>query len=62
MDPVALNLMQQYLPSSNRPEAASTRAVPIKSITQDQFTMRVDHKINDRQNLSIYYYFTDDKI
>jgi hypothetical protein len=26
---------------------------------QDQFTVRIDHKINDRQNFTAYYYFND---
>jgi hypothetical protein len=35
--------------------------VPTAADTQDQFTVRVDHRINDHQNFSIYYYYTDDK-
>ena len=27
---------------------------------QDQFTFRIDHHINDHQNFSFYYYYTDD--
>ena len=57
MDPVALNLLQ-YLPASNLPNS-QYQGVPTEADNQDQFTFRVDHKINDRQNLSIYYYFTD---
>ena len=29
--------------------------------TQDQFTVRFDHHINDHQNFSFYYYYTDEK-
>jgi hypothetical protein len=60
MDPVAVNLMQRYVPGSNRPDG-SFQAVPVKSDTQDQFTIRVDHRINDHQNFSMYYYYTDDR-
>ena len=61
MDPVALNLLQQYSPPANRSDG-SYQAVPVSSDTQDQFTFRFDHKINERQNLSVYYYFTDDRL
>ncbi len=57
MDPVALNLLQ-YLPPANLPGSVY-QGVPTEADNQDQFTVRVDHKINDRQNLSIYYYYTD---
>ena len=57
MDPVALNLLQ-YLPAANLP-GSNYEGVPTQADDQNQFTGRVDHKINDRQNLSIYYYFTD---
>lgn len=58
MDPVALNLLQ-YLPAANLP-GSQFQGVPTESDNQDQFTVRVDHRINDRQNFSIYYYFTDE--
>ena len=57
MDPVARNLLQ-YLPAPTS-QTAVYQGVPTEADNQDQFTVRVDHKINDRQNLSIYYYFTD---
>jgi len=59
MDPVALNLLQ-YVPAANRPDG-TFQSVPASSDTQDQFTARIDHRINDKQNFSFYYYFTDDK-
>jgi outer membrane receptor protein involved in Fe transport len=58
MDPVAQNLLQ-YLPAANL-SGFRYQGVPTESDNQDQFTVRVDHRINDRQNLSIYYYFTDE--
>lgn len=59
MDPVALNLLQ-YLPAANLPGSVY-EGVPTASTDADQFTFRVDHKINDRQNLSVYYYFNDER-
>jgi hypothetical protein len=59
MDPVAVNLLQ-YVPGANTANGFY-QAVPSKSDNQDQFTVRVDHRINDRQNLSIYYYFSDER-
>ena len=58
MDPVALNLLQ-YLPASNI-TGSLWQGVPTESDNQDQFTVRLDHRINDRQNFSVYYYFTDE--
>jgi hypothetical protein len=60
MDPVAANLLQ-YVPAANRP-GNTYQAVPVQSDTQDQFTARVDHRLTDKQSLSIYYYYTDDKL
>ncbi len=57
IDPVAKNLLQ-YLPAANLPGSVY-QGVPTQADNQDQFTVRLDHKINDRQNLSVYYYFTD---
>ena len=58
MDPVARNLLQ-YLPAATNLSSSTYQGVPTEADDQNQFTFRVDHKINDRQNLSIYYYFTD---
>ncbi len=59
MDPVALNLMQLYMPQPNRPDG-TYQGVPVSSDDQDQFTVRVDHRMNDNQNLTVYYYFLDE--
>ncbi len=59
MDPVAVNLMS-YVPGPNRPDG-TYQAVPASADNQDQFTVRFDHRINDRQSFSFYYYYTDDK-
>ncbi len=59
MDPVATDLLR-FVPGANRPDG-TFQSVPAKADTQNQFTLRLDHHINDHQNFSFYYYFTDDK-
>lgn len=59
-DPVAIDLLR-FVPGSNRPDG-SYQAVPTQADNQDQFTVRWDHRINDRQNFTFYYYYTDDKL
>jgi Carboxypeptidase regulatory-like domain len=51
-DPVAANLMQLYIPNT-------AVTVPVSTDDEDQFTVRFDHKINDHQNFTAYYYFND---
>lgn len=58
MDPVAVDMLR-FVPGSNRPDG-SYQAVPVSSDRQDQFTLRLDHHINDHQTFSFYYYYTDD--
>ncbi|MGB8063125.1 MAG: carboxypeptidase regulatory-like domain-containing protein [Candidatus Sulfotelmatobacter sp.] len=57
-DPVAVDLLR-FVPGANRSDG-SYQAVPVSSERQDQFTVRIDHHINDHQNFSFYYYYTDD--
>ena len=59
MDPVARDLLR-LVPEANRPDG-TYQSVPTSSDNQDQFTFRLDHHINDHQNFSFYYYFTNDK-
>jgi hypothetical protein len=59
-DPVAANLMQQLVPAANI-GSSQNQVVPVGTINADQFTARIDHKINDRQNLTAYYYFNDNR-
>ncbi len=33
--------------------------VPTEAVRGDQFTVKIDHRLTDKQNLSIYYYFND---
>src|SRR5579864_6867147 len=61
MDPTALDLMNQYVPLPNRPDGTWQGTV-IGPTRGDQMTGRIDHKINDHQNLTGYYYFQDDHI
>jgi Carboxypeptidase regulatory-like domain len=57
-DPVAVSLLQQYVPHTN---VASDlfQAVPNGNNSADQFTFRFDHRINEHQQFNAYYYFTD---
>ena len=59
MDPVAVDLMNKYVPFSNRPDGSFQTVSGIHKDRTDQFTVKVDHRINDRQNLNVYYYFND---
>jgi hypothetical protein len=60
MDPVAANLMSQYVPLPNRPDG-TYQATAIGPARADQASVRVDHRINNQQNFSAYYYFNDDR-
>src|SRR5579863_7234892 len=59
-DPVAQDLLR-FVPGANRPDG-TFQAVPTQADNQDQFTIRFDHHINDHQNFSFYYYYTDDAL
>jgi hypothetical protein len=59
MDPTAVNLLQLVpIPGGT---GNQIETVPTEAIRGDQFTARLDHRINNKQNLSIYYYFDDDR-
>ncbi|MFZ0818216.1 MAG: carboxypeptidase regulatory-like domain-containing protein, partial [Candidatus Sulfotelmatobacter sp.] len=57
-DPVAANLLQRYVPASNSGPGLY-QVVPVGTINADQFTARIDHRINDHQSFTAYYYFND---
>src|SRR5580698_8185807 len=57
-DPVAVNLMQQFIPTANV-GANLNQSVPVSTDNGDQFTVRFDRKITDHQTFSAYYYFND---
>jgi hypothetical protein len=58
LDPTAVDLLQYVpLPANGGDKLVTT---PVQPIRADQFTAKIDHRINNKQNLSIYYYFNDD--
>jgi hypothetical protein len=57
-DPTALDLMNQFVPLPNL-GSNQYQVVPTSSLRQDQFTVKIDHKISLQQQLAGYYYFTD---
>jgi hypothetical protein len=59
MDATAVDLLQ-FVPTS--PSGGSIQTVPVQPDRGDQFTFKLDHRINDRQNLSFYYYLDDHSI
>src|SRR5581483_6516392 len=59
-DPVAADLLR-FVPGPNTPSGLFQTVVN-GADRQDQFTIRLDHRINDKQNFSAYYYFTDDTL
>jgi len=59
LDSTAVDLMQAVPTAASGSNTIQT--VPSESLRGDNFTAKIDHKINDKQNLSIYYYFNDDR-
>jgi hypothetical protein len=59
LDPTAVDLLQ-FVPTPTN-GGSTIETVPTQSERGDNFTVKVDHKINDKQNLSVYYYFNDDR-
>ncbi len=57
MDPVASDLLR-FIPQANV-GPYQNQSVPVGSDFENQFTVRFDHKITDRQDFTAYYYFTD---
>jgi len=61
-DPVAVDLAKLYVPAPTGVDAAGNpffQSVPNDRSHANQFTVKLDHRINDKQNLAIYYYFND---
>src|SRR5271154_7067614 len=50
--------MQKYVPAANI-GSGQNQVVPVGTDNQDQFTIRFDHRINDHQSFTAYYYFND---
>ena len=59
LDPTAVDLLQFVPTPPNGGSLIST--VPTEAVRGDNFTAKIDHRLNDKQNLSIYYYFNDDR-
>ena len=63
MDPTAVDLMNQFVPLSNRPDDSTFQTVAgVHKDRTDQFTFKFDHRINQKQNFSAYYYFNDSSL
>jgi hypothetical protein len=57
LDPTAVDLLQYVpIPANNSNKLVTT---PVQPERGDQFTVKIDHRLNNQQNLSIYYYFDD---
>jgi outer membrane receptor protein involved in Fe transport len=59
-DPVAASLMRQFVPLPNSSITDNIfQSIPNDRQRGDQLTVKLDHHINNNQNLSVYYYFND---
>ena len=59
MDPTAVDLLQ-FVPTPANGNTLVT--VPVQPDNGDQFTVKFDQRINNKQNLSVYYYFDHHKL
>jgi hypothetical protein len=59
MDPTSVDLMNQFVPAANRPDGTFQTVSGIHRDRTDQFTVKFDHRITEKQNFSAYYYFND---
>jgi len=59
MDPTLVDPLNQFVPGANRPDGTFQTVAGIHKDRTDQFTVKFDHRINDKQNFSAYYYFND---
>ena len=62
MDATAVDLLGQFVPFSNRPDGTYQTAAGTHRDRTDQFTIKLDHHLSNKQNLSFYYYFTDSNL
>lgn len=60
-DPVALDLMNQFVPLPND-GSNELQTVPVQNDNAYQWTARIDHRFNDRHQLNAYVYFNDDAL
>ena len=57
MDPTAVDLLQLVPTPASGSNTVQTQ--PVQPERGDQFTVKIDHRINNSQNFSGYYYFDD---
>jgi hypothetical protein len=57
LDPTAVDLLQYVPTPANNSSVLVT--TPVQPERGDQFTVKLDHRLNNKQNLSFYYYFDD---
>ena len=58
MDPTAVALMKLYVPLPNQP-GNLYQSVPNQIVNGDQGSVKFDYRINNNQNLNVYYYIND---
>jgi hypothetical protein len=58
-DPVAVDLFNQFVKPFDPNGTGTIQTVPTGSNRGDQGTIRIDHKISERQQFSAYYYIDD---
>jgi hypothetical protein len=66
-DPVTLDIVNHFVPCPNADPNCSNpsnadngfRSIPNEDSHANQFTLKIDHRLTDKQNLSAYYYFND---
>jgi len=62
-DPAAAAIMQLYVPQANTVDSNGIlntfRSIPNEDSHANQFTVKIDHRLTDKQNLTGYYYFND---
>jgi carboxypeptidase family protein len=67
-DPVAVDIMNRFVPCPNADPGCQNldpnidptfRSIPNDRNHADQFSLKFDHRVNAKQNLSLYYFFND---
>ena len=67
-DPVAVDIMNRFVPCPNADPGCTNldpnvdptfRSIPNDRNHGNQFSLKFDHRINNKQNLSLYYFFND---
>jgi hypothetical protein len=57
-DPAAADILDQFVPLPNT-ESDQFRSIPNDRNHANQLSLKFDHRINEKQNLSLYYFFND---